>query len=346
MKRYWLAGCLLWVFGVTWAGPAHVVMVTPRGETQMERVFQDELRRRITAVRFTLIQPDVNETDWARQLVERIRQAKPTLIYTWGTPATLAVAGTHDRPVIGDIPIVFAVVAYPTEARLVKSLNSPGRNVTGTSHLLPMSVQLSAMRLYRAFDAVGVVYNPQEPNTLVMLEQLQLAAKREGFKLLTERVPSDSRGLPDPRSLPELIKRLKSRGANWLYLGPDTFVGFTHRQLSTQASLQAGLPAFSANESAVLDGHAVFGVFSPVDEMAKFVAFKASQILNGERNVETIPVDTLQRFSAVVNLCAAQKLGLPPPESMRNQLELLEPETQTDDPTPNPALRRGCKPVP
>lgn len=169
---------MVWCLSAGAATEPHVVMVTPRGETILEQVFMQELRRRVGAVRFTLIKPDVNNASEMTALPERIRATKPALIYAWGTPSTLALAGTFDAPKIDDIPIVFLVVADPLRARLVRDLKVPGRNVTGTSHLAPMSIQLTAMREFKPFKTLGVVYNPNEVNVKFMLKTWRLRPKR------------------------------------------------------------------------------------------------------------------------------------------------------------------------
>jgi putative ABC transport system substrate-binding protein len=322
----------------------HVVLVTPRGETVMERVFKEELQKRLGPVRFTLIKPDLSQATAMAELPERIRKEKPDLIYTWGTPTTVAVAGPHDAPRIADLPIVFAVVADPLRARLVSQLNRPGRNVTGTSHLAPLGVQLDAVRSYRPFRKLGVVYNPKEVNARFMVEDLSAKSKEAGFELLVEAVGLNPAGEPDPATLSTQIEKLKARGAEWLYLGPDTFVAFTHRQLTTQAAARLALPSFSANESAVRDAHALFGLFSPVENMARFVAFKAAQILKGEKRVSEVPIETLQRFSVLVNMCVARSLEVYPPMALLSYADLRLPPDPRD--TDEAAARKACVPVP
>jgi putative tryptophan/tyrosine transport system substrate-binding protein len=354
MKQLLVCGWLLVLLACqsAWAEP-HVVLVTPRGETAMERVFKDELRRRVGAVRFTLIKPDVANAADMKALPERIRKEKPSLIYSWGTPTTVAIAGTHDAPHISDIPIVFAVVADPLRARLVKDLRKPGRNITGTSHLAPMAVQLSAMKEYKAFTRLGVVYNPKEANTRFMLEDLAAEAQKSGIELLVEPVGMTAAGDPDPATLQAKIQQVKARGAEWLYLGPDTFVGFTHRQLTTNASLAAGLAAFTANESAIRDANSLFGLFSPVENMARFVAFKASQVLMQEKPVAEVPIETLQRFSVLINLCVAKALKTYPPLGLLNYADVRLPVVE---PAPEAGaggaaasgpgkLAKGCTPI-
>lgn len=327
----------------------HVVLVTPRGETVMERVFVEELRRRVGPVRFTLIKPDVNNAAEMNGLPARVRAAKPSLIYSWGTPSLMALAGDYDAPKISDIPIVFLVVTDPLRAKVVKDLKVPGRNVTGTSHLAPLSVQLTAMRAYKPFKKLGVVYNPTELNVRFMLEDLAIESKKGGFELLTQAVDVGASGQPDPSSIEAKIKLLKAQGAEWLYLGPDSFVAYTHRKLTTLASIEAGLPSFTANESAIRDGNALFGLFSPVDNLARFTALKASQVLRQERKIADIPVETLQRFSTALNMCAAIALNEFPPSEFFKQTEVIVPVGGKADPEggsgqpPSTQSPKGCK---
>lgn len=347
MKReiIWAIAALL-CCEIVFAEP-HVVIVTPRGETSMERIFMEELRRRIGPVRFTLIKPELANAVEMNSLPDRILKEKPSLIYSWGTPTTVAIAGRYDAPKIKDIPIVFAVVADPLRAGLVKNLQKPGRNVTGTSHLAPIAVQLTAIREYRPFKKLGVVYNPKEANTQFMLEDLTVEAKKNGIELIVESVGMNTLGEPDPATLAAKIRRVKERGAEWLYLGPDTFVGFTHRKLTTDASLEAKLPAFTANESAIRDANSLFGLFSPVENMARFVAFKASQVLTNEKNVAEVPIETLQRFSVLVNLCAAKALKIYPPLGLLNYADVRLPMTEDaiDNETAGSKALKGCKPI-
>lgn len=321
----WITFVFGWVPVLTAHAAPHVVLVTPRGETVMERVFMDELKARLGAVRFTLIKSEPGKPDAMTALPDRIRQEKPDLIYTWGTPTTVAVAGTFDQPKIADVPIVFTVVADPLRARLVSDLNRPGRNVTGTSHLAPLAVQLEAIQNYRPFTKLGVVYNPKEANARYMLEDLTSETQKTGVQLLSVPVGLNAAGEPDPTTLPERIRQLKDKGAQWLYLGPDTFVAFTHRELTTQSAVAADLPAFSANESAIRDAHSLFGLFSPVENVSRFVAFKAAQILKSERPVQAVPIETLQRFSALINMCVATRLRIFPPMSLLSYADVRIP---------------------
>lgn len=344
--------CWLWLItmicGLAHAAP-HVVIVTPRGDTKMEQIFEEELVRRIGAVRFTLIVPDPANRASMSELWEKVLKEKPDLIYSWGTPTTVALAGTYEWPVIADIPIVFGIVADPLNAKLVKNLERPARNITGTSHLAPLSVQLLALNEYHAIKTLGVVYNPTEVNARNMVESLKVETKKIGMMLVAEPVGLTPDGRPDPKTIFEKVALVKEQGAQWLYLGPDTFVSFTHRRLTTDASLKARLPAFSANESAIRDANALLGLFSPVENMARLMAWKASQILTNQAKVEDIPIETLQSFSVLVNMCAATALQLFPPLGLLNYAAVRVPPVPQNASAAARELRTQsvdhCKPV-
>lgn len=59
-------------------------------------------------VNYIFIKPNLDNKEEVNALPGLIRSKKPDLIYTWGTPTTLAVAGTIKDPIIKDIPVVFS----------------------------------------------------------------------------------------------------------------------------------------------------------------------------------------------------------------------------------------------
>src|SRR6478672_3462607 len=139
--------------------PFKIYMILYRGETEVEQGFRDYLASRRIPV--DLIVRDV-ERDIRKipDLVVEARQLKVDLIYTWGTPVTLAVAGSEKGvdPLkhVTDIPVVFTMVASPEGSGLVASRTSSRRNLTGAVHVVPIEQQLGAMRAYRPLSKLAV----------------------------------------------------------------------------------------------------------------------------------------------------------------------------------------------
>lgn len=308
---------------------AHTIaIVVPREEQNIERGFRDYLVKRLLPVRFETIRYSGLPAD-APALIEEIRALKPDLIYSWATSTTMALAGRADSPssagYIRDIPIVFTEVTDPVGSGLLDQLDPPQRNVTGVSHVAPLAVQLNAMRSYRPVKRLGYLVNPAESNTQGIAIGLRAMAKQLNFELLEESIPLDANGTPDPQALPGLINRLTERHADLLYIGPSTFLAFTHRDLVTNAALKNHLPTFCATESIVRQSRCLFGLFANGANVGRFAAFKASQILIDQVPADRIPAQPLQRFSLLINMPVAKALELYPPLSLLNVAEVIEP---------------------
>lgn len=305
----------------------HIVMVLPREEQNIEAGFREYLQRRHVPVRIDVLRFSGRSED-ARALVQQIRQARADLVYVWGTVTALAVAGPHDAANAGDyirdIPIVFTEVSDPVGSRLLARLDPPGRNLTGVSHVAPLTVQLNAMRTYRPFTRIGYIVNPQEANTQLVLDGLKALAPSMKFDIVAETVPLDAEGRPNPDALPDMIRRIAAQKVDFLYIGPSTFLAFTHRDLVTRSALQAHLPTFCATESIVRKAQCLFGLFSNGSNLGRFAGYKAAQVLVDKTPVDRIAAETLQRFSLLINMPVAKALDLYPPLGLLKLAEVIE----------------------
>jgi putative tryptophan/tyrosine transport system substrate-binding protein len=307
----WLFGMVLAVGCTFEAMAVKVVMVSPVGLHPAVRGFRDAITKQIPEAKVFLWEV---KTDDYPGLPDRIRNEKPDLIFTWGTPVTLAIAGRHDQPNgIKDIPVVFCFVADPVRAKLVADSTKPGRNVTGASHLAPLATQFRSIRQYDTLNKLGVVYNPIEPNAIAMVEALKAESGPSNVELILESVDVLPDGKPDPASIPGKIAKVKAAGADWLYMGPDTFISLTHRAIVTRAALENNLPTFAATETPIRSGDGLYGLYSASENVGRFAAFKAAQILRKQKPIGEIPIETLQRFVVIINITVAKALNRIPP---------------------------------
>ncbi|MEJ8571565.1 ABC transporter substrate-binding protein [Microbaculum marinum] len=304
--------------------PYRIYRITYRGRTPVEDGFDNYLAANGVSVEF--IERDADrDTSKMPGFVEEIRQLKPDLVYTWGTGVTLGAAGKYDAEdgsdYITDIPIVFALVSAPVKAGLVPSLEEPGRNVTGAVHVVPTETQLRAMASYRPFTKLGVLYTPTEPNSVAIVEELGRLQETLGFEL----VPREFRivdGKPTADGVEDLIAEIKQGGAEWLYLLPDTFLGTVYDRV-VPAALAEKLPTFGAAELAVREGGALVALVSRYYSVGQLAASKAIKILTQGVPPEQIPIETLSRFSLIINMEVAKELELYPPIEMLNYAEVL-----------------------
>lgn len=300
-------------------------MILGRGEGANEAGFRDHLARRGLEVEYT-VHNTAGDSGRLPEIVRTVKEARPDLIYTWGTPQTLAVTGPWDQPVadtqIRDIPVLFTFVAAPVAARIVPQLERPGGNATGTIHIAPVNAQVNTILAFRPFTRIGVVYNPAESNSVAAVDELRAECVGRGLELIEASAPLTN-NQPNPADIPDLIANCRYRGAEILYIGPDTFVASVNRALVAASALRLGLPTFSATELIVRADGALFALSSSAYGIGRLTGVKATQILLNGVSPGDIPVETLRRFSVVINMVTAHRLVSYPPLELLNFAEVV-----------------------
>lgn len=327
--------CLLLFMLAAWGGigaalattPARIAMILWRGETEVERGFRNYLAEQGVSIQIEVFNLD---RDMSRlpAVLTTLRARPPDLVYAWGTSITLGVAGAWDTKESGKyltgIPILFTMVAAPWATGIAPPSSQPARpNVTGVSHIAPLAAQINAIRSYLPLSKLGIVYNPGETNSLSNVEALRRQAKIQEFTLLEAPVPLGQDGQPSALAIPRLVDKLAAKGAQVLYIGPDSFIG-NHRHALTSAGIAKGIPSFTATELEIRDGEAMFGLISRYDMVGRLTAAKAHAILIGRQLPAEIPIETLDRFTYLIHLPVARRLKLYPPLPLLRYAEILE----------------------
>ncbi len=308
------------------SGPFKIFQITYRGETDVERGFRDYLAQRGIDAEITMRNAERDPAKVAGFL-EEIEELKPDLVYTWGTPVTLATVGTYDNPTAfsakGEIPVVFTMVAAPVRTKVVPDLESSGRDLTGAFHVVPPEAQLRAIQSYRRIETLGIIYTPTERNSAVIVERFMQLGEEQGFPVVAKAFHVNDQGRPVVEGYEALLEEIKSAGANWLVYPPDTFLG-SQMDLIRPEAARLKLPTFGTTEQLVSKGQCLLSLISRYYSVGQLTASKAEQILVEGRDPETIPIETLKRFSLIINIPVAKALQLYPPLSMLNYAEVIE----------------------
>jgi len=283
-----------------------IYMILFRGETDVETGFRQWFREKRLDAEFLVRSVDM-DPGRVPAMLEEARAWQADLIYSWGTPVTMAVAANEFH-----IPIVFTVVSAPIAAGLVPNLASSQRNLTGVSHVVPAGLQMNAIRNYRRFRRIGAVYNQNEINAKVSMRDMGAEAERLGIEFTCHAVPLNEEGQPRPDAIPEILKDIAAKGAQLIYIGPDSFMA-SQRKLLTESAVELGLPVFSPVEAALRDGRALFGLVAGYINIGRLTAHKAAQILYHRVNPSALPIETPGSYSYLVNMDVARKLGMMPP---------------------------------
>lgn len=133
--------------------PKVIYMVFTDGPSTIERGFKAYFKEKNIPIQY--IERDCagpGNIKKCNRFVEEIKKIKPDLVYTWGTPAALAIAGKIDEPnkdkFLWDIPIISGIIADPIASKIVYDLKDTGRNLTGVNHIPDYDSQVSAMASY------------------------------------------------------------------------------------------------------------------------------------------------------------------------------------------------------
>ncbi|NTJ40863.1 ABC transporter substrate-binding protein, partial [Vibrio vulnificus] len=116
----------------------------------------------------------------AVQIARQFVGESPDVLVGIATPTAQALVSATRS-----IPVVFTAVTDPVGAKLVKSMEQPGKNVTGLSDLSPVSQHVDLIKeLLPNAKAIGVVYNPGEANAVTLVELLKKSAAEKGLKVV------------------------------------------------------------------------------------------------------------------------------------------------------------------
>ena len=330
-----LSLCLLLFLGLSelsnaGSDPLRIYGILYRGETEVEKGFQDYFREQGIDVQYTWRNLNRDKSK-IPEFIKEIRQENPDLIYTWGTTVTLGVLGAYDGidpdNHITDIPVVFTLVAAPVRAKIVEDMSSSNRNVTGVTVTVPIETQIRAIESYRPFNTLGILYTPTEKNSVVFVEDIRKMGKKMGFNVVVRAFYLDANNKPVADGAEKLLEELKNQGAEWLYLPPDSFLGSQAEKRIIPEAMKLGLPTFASTEQLMSTG-ALAGLVSRYHGIGRFTAHKVKQILVDKIPPASISMGPLSRFSFQINLDAVKQLNLPPPLQMLNYAEILNSEPE------------------
>ncbi len=312
------------------AAPLHIFLVVWRGETDVEHGLRAHLRERGIRARYTL-RNLAQDRSRIPEVVAEIQAVQPDLVHTFGTSTALGILGplggapgAHSEWVEG-IPGVFSLVSYPLadKSRIVESLESPGRNVTGTTFLAPIDTQLDAILAYRSIDTLGAIYNPLEVNSVINIEDLRAGTAARGIELLATPVPLNAEGRPDAGNLEQLTTDLVEGGADFIYVGPDSFVTVNSARITTTAAAR-GVPSFATTEASFERSEAMLGLVSRYYLVGKLAGAQIERILVDGERPEEVPVRSLARYALLIRMPMALQLGIYPPLDLLRIAQVVE----------------------
>ncbi len=234
----------------------------------------------------------------AGQIAQRFKQAKVSVAVGIATPTAQALVNQ-----IKDKPVVFSVVTDPVSAGLVESMDKGGANVTGTSDMTPVRVQLDMLLAIAPVKRLGHLYSSGEANSLALAEIVKAYCAEKGLDYVEATITNSSEVKSALLSIADRI--------DGLYLGNDNTV-FSALSAVSEVTLEKKIPLMSADPSSAETIPVLAAQGYDYYQMGRATGKIVVRILNGEKPKDIppfLPTDP-EAMDLVLNLDVAQALGL------------------------------------
>lgn len=226
---------------------------------------------------------------------------KPNVIVTLSTPMTQAVISSTT-----DIPVVFAAVSDPVAAKLT---DLP--NVTGLTDYVPPEKPIDLVKaILPHIKTIGVIFNSGEANSQAQVKKIKDLCANLGLEIVEATV---SKSADVSAATKSLVGRVDA-----ILLPLDNTV-ITALEAIIKIGNEHKIPIFGSDVDIVRRGAlAAYGV--DWHDSGLVLAEMVTKILHGTP-IKDLPIQNPKDLVLYVNLQAADKMGIPIPESVQKQAD-------------------------
>jgi putative tryptophan/tyrosine transport system substrate-binding protein len=245
-----------------------------------------------------------NNLDRLPALADELVRLKVDVLLTAGTPGALAL-----KKATRTIPIVFLDVTDPVAAGLVDSLARPGGNLTGFSSI---EAVLAGKRLellketVSKLSRVAVLWDPRNPASTEEWKESQRAARELGLQLHSMEVSSADK-------YEDAFKEAVRAHSGALAVLATPLAASNQAQIAELAARNR-LPAVYVQGSFITNG-GLMSYGPDRDERYRRISVFVDKILKGAKPAD-LPVEQPTKFEFIINLKAAQQIGLTIPPNV------------------------------
>jgi putative tryptophan/tyrosine transport system substrate-binding protein len=237
----------------------------------------------------------------ATQIAQKFAGESPDVIVAISTPSAQSAVQAAKS-----IPVIFSAVTDPVSAKLVTNLETPGTFVTGVRDFAPVDRHLALIRqILPKATRIGVLYNAGESNSVSLVNFLKQSAPIQKMTIVETTVTNTSEVAAAAKSL---IGRV-----DVLYVPTDnTIVSALNAVI--QVGITNQIPVFAGDNESVEKGAIASLGFNYLD-IGRQTGKMVVRVLKGE-SPGTIMVESPSKVELVINLKAAQQMGVKIPEKL------------------------------
>ena len=215
-------------------------------------------------------------------------------------PLQAAASATADIPVLGT-----SVTDYATALSIEDWTGTVGGNISGTSDLAPLDQQAAMLNeLFPDAVNVGLLYCSGEPNSVYQVETIQGYLEDMGYTC-TQYAFTDVNDLSS-------VAQTACDGSDVIYIPTDNTAA-ANTETIANVVIPAGVPVI-AGESGICSGCGVATLSISYYDIGYKTGEMAAQILTGEADISTMPVEYAPNVTKMYNAANCEALGLTMPE--------------------------------
>lgn len=240
-------------------------------------------------------------TGTAAQIARKFVGDNPDAIVAIATPSAQAVVASTKT-----VPVVYSAVTDPVAAKLIPHWEPTKNNVTGVSDLLALDKQMDLVKqVVPSAKRVGMVYNPGEANSVVVVKELQKLLPKLGLTLVEAAAP---RSVDVSSAARSLIGKV-----DVIYTNTDNNVVSAYEAL-VKVGQDAKIPLIASDTDSVKRG-AIAALGINYRDLGMQTGRMVVRILKGEKPGD-IKSETSSKLELFVNPGAAEKQGVKLPEDL------------------------------
>jgi putative ABC transport system substrate-binding protein len=281
------------VVGIWWS-PVQTRDLLPRYRQRLAELGWVEGRN----VRFEVRVWDGDNANMRRQADELIA-AQPDVVVAVSNPAVAVL-----KPVSGQVPVVFAMVADPVGSGFIENLARPGGRITGFTNFEPA---MGGKWLEVLREA-----SPQTRRVLVLMHP-ETSAHKQFWRSIEEtagplQVAAIAAGIHHPAEVERAFAEFTKDGQGGGVIALPHAVTEVNRDLIIQQATAHRLPSIFAFGPHAHAGALVTYGIDRADTILRTADY-VNRVLRGAKPAD-LPVQAAEKFELLVNLKTANALGL------------------------------------
>ena len=215
-------------------------------------------------------------------------------------PLQAAASATADIPILGT-----SVTNYATALSIQDWTGTVGGNISGTSDLAPLDQQAAMLQeLFPDAETVGLLYCSGEPNSVYQVDTIKGYLEEMGYTC-TQYAFTDVNDLSS-------VAQTACDGSDVIYIPTDNTAA-ANTETIANVVLPAGVPVVTG-ESGLCSGCGVATLSISYYDIGYATGEMAAQILTGEADISTMPVQYAPNVTKMYNAANCEALGLTMPD--------------------------------